>query len=111
VAESPFLAAGTYRGPAGTWFSTVRMPHGRDATPEGLALHLAPPDRPGCLPPLEPKDVLYSLSFYLDLGKLWTEREKLLTEQPRKQFDKAEKDLGRFLAGRKLSDLLTQSGP
>jgi hypothetical protein len=110
VGKSPFLAAGAYRRPDG-WVATVRMPRGRDATPEGLGLHLAPPGQPGCLPPLEPKNVLYSTSFHLDLGKFWAEREKLLTEQFRKQIDKAEKDLGRFLAGRKLSELLTQSGP
>jgi hypothetical protein len=111
VGQSPFLAAGAYYRPDGTWLATVRLPRGRDATPEGQALHYAPPDRPGCLPPLEPTNALYSTSFYLDLGKLWAERENLLAEGPRKQFDKAEKDLGRFLAGHKLSELLTQAGP
>ena len=111
IGKSPFLAMGTYREPDGTWMATFRMPRGRDATPEGQGLHIAPAGQPGCLPPLAPADVLYSTSFYLDLGKFWSEREKLLTEGPRKGIDQAEKNLGRFLAGRKLSELLTQVGP
>jgi hypothetical protein len=111
IGQSPFLAMGTYRQPDGTWMTTFRMPRGRDATPEGQGLHIAAAGQPGCLPPLEPADVLYSTSFYLDLGKFWSEREKLLSEGPRKGLDQAEKNLGRFLAGRKLSELLTQSGP
>jgi hypothetical protein len=87
------------------------MPRGRDATPEGQGLHLVPADQPGCLPPLEPKNVLFSTSFYLDQAKFWTERDKLLSEGGRRQLDQAEKAVGNLLAGRKLSDLLTQSGP
>ncbi|HEX4592301.1 MAG TPA: hypothetical protein VH120_20370 [Gemmataceae bacterium] len=111
IGHAPFLAMGTYRQPDGAWMTTVRMPRGRDATPEGQALHVAPAGQPGCLPPLAPADALYSTSFYLDLGKFWTDRDKLLGENARKAFDQAEKNLGRFLAGRKLSELLTQAGP
>jgi hypothetical protein len=111
IGHSPSLAMGTYRQADGIWLTTFRMAYGRDATPEGQGLHLAPAGQPGCLPPLAPADALYSTSFYLDVGKFWTDREKLLTEGPRKGLDQAEKNLGRFLAGRKLSELLTQSGP
>jgi hypothetical protein len=111
IGQSPFLAMGTYYQPGGTWMTTFRMPRGRDATPEGQGLHLAPAGQPGCLPPLAPADVLFSTSFYLDIGKFWTERDKLLADGPRKGLEQAEKNLGRFLAGRKLSELLTQSGP
>ena len=111
IGHSPFLAMGTYHQADGAWMTTFRMPHGRDATPEGQGLHLASAGMPGCLPPLEPAEVLFSTSFYLDLGKFWTERDKLLAEGSRKALDQAEKNLGRFLAGRKLSDLLTQVGP
>jgi hypothetical protein len=110
IGKSPFVALGVHRTPDG-FTATVRMPAGRDATPEGAALHLAPTNQPGSLPLLEPANVLYSSSFYLDLGALWEQREKILTEGARKQLDKAEKQVGRFLAGRKLSELLTQSGP
>ena len=108
--KAPFVAAGLYKTADG--FSTeVRLPAGRDATANGLGLHLAPADQPGSLPLLEPTNVLYSSSFHLDLGALWTQREAILTENARKQIDRAEKQVGRFLAGRKLSELLTQSGP
>lgn len=110
IGKSPFLAMGVYRTPEG-FTTSFRMPAGRDATPEGAALHLAPPSQPNSLPLLEPTNVVYSNSFYLDLGALWEQREKILAEGARKQFDRAEKQVGRFLAGRKLSELLTQSGP
>jgi hypothetical protein len=111
IGQSPFLAMGAYHQPDGTWMTTFRMPRGRDATPEGQGLHLAPADQPGCLPPLTPADALYSTSFYLDVGKFWTEREQLLSAGPKKALEDAEKNLGRFLAGRKLSELLTEAGP
>jgi hypothetical protein len=110
IGQSPFVALGVYRTPEG-FTTSVRMPAGRDATPDGTALHLAPPNKPGSLPLLEPANVLYSNSFYLDLGAMWEQREKILAEGARKQLDRAEKQVGRFLAGRKLSELLTQSGP
>jgi hypothetical protein len=111
IGQSPFVAMGTYHQRDGTWVTSVRMPRGRDATPEGQGLHLAPADKPGCAPLLEPANTLYSTSFYLDVGKFWADRDKLLAENSRKALDGAEKNLGRFLAGRKLSELLTQSGP
>ena len=108
--HSPFVAMGIHQQ-SDAWRASFRLASGRDATPDGVALHLAPDGQPGCLPLLEPANVLYSNSFYLDLGKFWNEREKLLTEPTRKQLDKAEQTAGRFLAGRKLSELLNQSGP
>jgi hypothetical protein len=111
IGRSPFLTMGTYRQPNGNWNATFRMPSGRDATPEGQGLHIAAAGQPGVLPPLAPPDAFYSTSFYLDLGRFWTGRESLLTDGPRKQLDQAEKSLGRFLAGRKLGELLTQVGP
>ena len=105
VGKSPFVAAGLYCTPEGMTAS-VRMPAGRDATPDGFGLHLAPDGAPGSLPPLEPANVLYSSSFYLDLGAIWTQRETILSEGIRKQLDQGEKRFGRFLAGRKPS-----SGP
>jgi hypothetical protein len=111
IGKSPYLAMGTYRDPDGIWMTTFRMPRGRDATPEGQGLHLAPAGQAGCLPPLAPANVLYSTSFYLDVGKFWMERNQLLSPGTRKGLEDAEKNLGRFLAGRKLSELLTQVGP
>jgi hypothetical protein len=111
IGKSQYLAMGTYRDPDGTWMTTFRMNHGRDATPDGQALHIPADGQPGSLPLLAPANALYSTSFYLDLGKFWTDREKLLTDGPRKGIDQAEKNLGRFLAGKKLSEVLTKVGP
>jgi hypothetical protein len=110
IAQSPFVAAGLYRTSDG-FSAAVRMPAGRDATPDGRGLHLAPADAAGSLPPLEPANVLYSSSFYLDLAALWNDRDAILSESARKQVDQAEKRAGRFLAGRKFSEVLTKSGP
>ena len=55
--------------------------------------------------------MLFSTSFYLDLGGIWSQRETILSDEIRKQLTDGEKKLGRFLAGRKPSELLTQSGP
>lgn len=110
MGKSPFAAVGLYRDKAGFRLS-ARMPAGRDASPEGVAVHLPPAGQNGSLPLLEVPRVLYASSFYLDLGKFWTAREQLLTEPTRKNIEQAEKNLGRFLAGRKMSELLTQVGP
>lgn len=110
LGKSPFVAAGLFRTDDGMT-TTIRMPAGRDATPEGLGLHLPPADQPGSLPLLEPKNVLFSASFCLDLSKLVTERQRLFNDRFRTEFEKGEKQLGRFLGGRKLADLLTSVGP
>jgi len=110
LGKAPFLAVGQYA--SGDGFRTaIRMPAGRSATPDGLGLHLAGAGRPGSLPLLEPKNVLFSMSFHLDLGKLWTDRERLLTEGGRRAIEGADKQLGRFLGGKKLADMLTAVGP
>ena len=107
--KSPFVVFGHYATADGMRTS-IRMQGGRDATPDGLALHLPPANKPGSLPLLEPKDTVLSMSYYLDLGKLWTERERLMDEDARKQIEEGEKKLGRFLGGRKLSEMLTRAG-
>jgi len=73
------------------------------------ALTLAPDDR-AALPLLEPKGVLFSTSYFLDLKKLWDNRAKLLNETQLKQLEDADKNSGRFLGGAKLSNLVQQVG-
>jgi hypothetical protein len=110
IGKAPFVAGGLSERDGMVAFH-VRTPAGRDATPRGLALHL-PPDGEGGAPPLlEPRGAIMSWSFYLDLGKLWDERDRLLTERTRQDIEKGEKDLGRFLGGRRLHELLTGIGP
>lgn len=110
IGKAPFVAGSLRVSPEGTR-TTIHLPAGRDATPAGLALHLPPVGTPGSLPLLEPKDTLMSWSFYLDLGRLWSDRANLLTGKTRQDIEKAEKDLGRFLGGRRLSEVLTGIGP
>lgn len=110
LGKAPFVAIGQYATSDG-FRTAIRMPAGRAATPEGLGLHLAATGRPGSLPLLEPNNVLFSLSFHLDLGKLWTDRGKLLTVGGRKAIEGADKQLGRFLGGQKLADMLQAIGP
>jgi hypothetical protein len=107
--RSPFVALGLYAMPTGLQ-AAVRLPAGRDATPDGLATHFPADGQPGTLPLLEPKNVMLSASFYLDLGKLWTERDRLFDADFRKQLEEADQKLGRFLGGRKLADVLTSVG-
>lgn len=109
IGKSPYVAIGNYQTDDG-FCTSIRMPAGRNATPDGLGLHLPPTGQPGTLPLLEPKNVLFSMSFCLDLGKLVTERERLFSDESRKQFEKSEQQLGRFLGGRKLGELFMSIG-
>ena len=43
-------------------------------------------DQPGSLPLLEPKGVIYSSSFFLDVSKLWEHRAQLLNDKQLKDF-------------------------
>jgi hypothetical protein len=108
--RSDFVAAGLYRT-AGGFAAKVRLPAKRADLPAEFALHAPAPDKPGSLPLLEPKGVVYSQSFYLDLGALWTDRKKLINEQQLKDIEKAEKDISKFLPGTTLGKLLEMSGP
>ena len=46
-----------------------------------------PADARGARPLLEPKDVLLSTSYYLDIGKFWENRAKLFNEKNLKEFE------------------------
>jgi hypothetical protein len=50
------------------------------------------------------------MSFHLDGAKFWEHRAKLLNAQQIKDFEEFDKNSGRFLAGSRLSDLLSQAG-
>ena len=110
VGRSPFLCAGLY---ADEHSLTLRgrLPRGRDGTPPELATHVPPADQPGSRPLLKPRGVIYSDSYYLDVGKFWEGREKLFTRQQVKNLEDFDKNSGRFLAGNRFSKLLTQAGP
>lgn len=109
VGRSPFVCAGLYRESAG-FALAVRMPRGREGMPAMIAAHVPPEGQPGALPLLEPRGVIASTSFYLDPYKFWERRSELLSAQNLKGAEEFDKNSGRFLLGRRFSDLLKQVG-
>ncbi len=110
VRRADFVAAGIYQKPEGLSLS-VRMPAGRDGMAEDVELHLPrDPKVNGTLPLLAPKGVIFSHSFYLDLGALWTKRDKIMVAQNAKEFETNVKNASRFLPGTSLDKLFVQSG-
>jgi len=73
-------------------------------------LHVPVAGQPGSRPLLEPRGVLYSQSFYLDLAAFWKEREKLFPKKVR-QHRRRGQGLGALPGRAKLSTLLTSTGP
>jgi len=108
--RSPFLAAAAYRE-GSSFVTTVRMPSGREGMPDALAVHLPPADAVGSLPLLEPKGVLYSTSYYLDVSQFWDKRAKLFSEKQVKGLEEFDKNSAKFLLGNRFNRLLAQAGP
>jgi hypothetical protein len=108
--RSPFVCAGIYPRERGFALS-LRMPRGREGMPAELSALLPPDGAPGSRPLLTPQGALYSSSYFMDLGKLWDNRAKLLKEQDLKKVEEFDKNSGRFLAGTRMSRLLTEAGP
>jgi hypothetical protein len=108
--RSPFLGLGLYRRAHGFGIS-LRMPRGREGMPAEIAALLPAAGQPGSRPLLAPSGLLYSTSYYLDLAKLWENRGKFLNEQELKKLEEFDKNSGRFLAGTRMSQLLTEAGP
>ncbi len=108
--RSPFVCAGIYQE-GKNFFTTVRMARGRKDMSERAALLLPAEKEPGSMPLLKPANTLASLSFYLDLGKLWQNRAKVFPGKAEaKQLDQFEQNSGLFLGGVKLSTLFNQAG-
>jgi hypothetical protein len=108
--RSPFLCAGLYADEHG-FALCGRLPRGRDGMSPAVATHVPPAGEPGCRPLLRPAGVIFTDSYYLDVGKFWDERERLFTKERVKDFEDFDKNSGRFLAGNRFSKFLTQAGP
>ncbi|MDB5311233.1 MAG: hypothetical protein JWO38_5435 [Gemmataceae bacterium] len=109
--RADFVTAGVYREPTGFRLA-VRLPAGRSEFPPEFALHVPEKGVPGSLPLLEPPGVVYSQSFYLDVGYYWKHRDKLINDQMRKQLEEGEKQLSKVLPGSvKFGELLEMWGP
>src|SRR6202042_861101 len=77
LGRTPYVTAGLIREGQGLALR-IRIPFGREGMGAGDAgLHLPPADQPGSRPLLEPRGVLYSYSFYLDVSRIWTDPEPL----------------------------------
>ncbi|HEY2787762.1 MAG TPA: hypothetical protein VGJ05_22585 [Fimbriiglobus sp.] len=108
--RSDYLAAGFTRTADGLRFQ-LTLPAKRAELAKELGIHVPPVGTPGSLPLLEPTGVVYSQSFYLDLGKLWTDRKTIINDEVRGQLEKAEKQISRLLPGTTLGKLLQEAGP
>jgi hypothetical protein len=107
--KSPFVCAGLCQQDR-SYYLSLRVPKGREPFSPLMTVHLPPAGEAGLYPLLEPKNVLFSESFYLDPGSYWERRAELLGEKAAKQLEEFEKNSGRFLLGTKLSELLTTVG-
>jgi hypothetical protein len=110
LSRSPYAVAGLVRDKEG-FLLTARVPRGRDGMGIEMPLHLPPPGQPASRPLLEPKGVIYSDSYYLDVARIWNDRGYLFGEKQAKALEDFDKTSARFLAGAKMSQLLTQAGP
>ena len=109
AARAPFLCAGLVREEKGLLL-TFRFPRGQDGMGPDRAVNCAPEGAPGPKPLLEPKNVLFSTSFYMDVSKYWTERHKIFSDKQVKVFEQADKGSGRFLSNIRISKLLMEAG-
>ena len=108
--RASFLTLGLYKTPEGFTIG-IRMPAGREGRAADVVLHLPEDDSvTSSLPLLEPKGVIFSHSFYLDLGAMWEKRGKIFNESNAKQFEMGVKDGSRFLPGTSIDKILVQSG-
>jgi hypothetical protein len=110
LGRTPYLAAGLTREKDG-FLLTIRAPRGYEGMGPDRELHLPAEGQPGSKALLEPKGVLYSSSFYLDIARIWKDREKLFPKVQADGLTNFDKNSGRVLAGAKLSTLLESVGP
>src|SRR5262249_24426975 len=95
--KSPFLSAALAPNDGGRLL-TFRTPRGREGIPEALsALHLPSTEQGGALPLLEPKGVLFSTSYVLDVKEFWEHRAKLMNAAQVKAFEEFDRNSGKFL--------------
>ena len=107
--RSPFVCAALVRDKDGLLL-TARLPRGRDGMGAIKSIYLAPEGWPGSRPPLAPKGVLFSDSFYMDPAPFWNDRAKLFSDQVVKGIEQADANSGKFLSGLQLSKLMAEAG-
>jgi hypothetical protein len=110
LGKSPFFGMALTQEKTG-FSATLRFPKGRDDMGADGDLHVGSITEAGCQPLLQPKNALYSLSFYLDLARLWSESEKHLPPKAAKDLKNTDKSTALPLGGVKLSALMATTGP
>ena len=110
LGRADFLAAGLTIAPKGLDV-TIRVPSKRSELRPELAMHVPPAGTPGSLPLLEPAGVLASMSLYLDAKTFYIERDKLMNDNQKADFDQGVKDISKFLPGSSIRKLFEQMGP
>jgi len=109
--RADYLAVGVYREATG-FRLRLRIPAGREGLWDDLLVHIPPAGAPGSLAPLEPPGTIYSQSFYLDAGYMWKNRERLITGDAKRDFEKGEKQLSKILpTSVKFGELIEMWGP
>ncbi|CAN5348046.1 hypothetical protein BH11PLA2_BH11PLA2_41290 [soil metagenome] len=107
--RSEFVAAGLYDTPKGYTFS-VRMPAKRADLDDVMYVHVPPKSLIGSKPLLEPKGVVLSQSFYLDVGYLWGARQRIIANEELKSLETGVAQLSKLLPNTSMEELLVQSG-
>jgi hypothetical protein len=108
--HAPFLCAAGSTSAKESKLS-FRMPRDLAKSAPAMRLNIPPMGAPGSRPLLEPKGVLFSSSFYLDLASLWENRAQLFNEAQRKAFEEFDKNSSKVLLGSTFSKLVTQTAP
>jgi hypothetical protein len=111
LGRSPYLSFGLYGDDAGFSF-LMKQPAGKEGRAPDTVFHLPPyPKKDGTLPLLQPQGTLYTHSFYLDLGALFTHRDDILAKGVAESFDKGVKEASRITIGTTLEKMVTSVGP
>jgi hypothetical protein len=107
--RSPFFCGGIYHKDD-RFLLTLRFPRGREGMPAKFLAFQPSSGKAASLPLLEPKNVLFSSSFRLDLHQYWAQRKELFNEKQVKTFEQFDKRTGFFLGGTRFSELTKQAG-
>lgn len=90
----------------------IRTPVGREGMGPDRLLHVGPDGRAASRPLLEPKGVLFSTSFHLDLAAFWNDRTKIFGADVVSGLEQADKGLTQFPLNRiQLSRMLKSTAP
>jgi len=108
IKRAPFVCAGLSRS-GNNFHARIALSRGREGMAPLAAMFL-PDDEHGTLALLQPPRCLSSTSYFLDLGKFWENRHKILTPEQAKSMDKFEAQTGKYLKGVGLGAILQQSG-